>query len=407
MVAGYHGSGEAHPRPRYSLPVRVVFTNLWHEGSDPDAWIARDTLRRELARGLAALGHEVTVVQELGVAAERQDGPVRWIFVPPSAAARLSRAVLRGGGRTDARVKAPATHLLAPVSALRPEILHSFDLAFYPTLALLGRLAERQGAALIAHFHGGAPARTRLLKAVEADALGRTRRLLFTTRERGLQWVASGALADDRKIVEVFESSSVLTPGPAPRLAGAPALLHVGRLDPVKDPLTTIAGFRRLLARLPGAHLTLCWSDGPLEAEVRAACAGLPVTLLGRVPRDGMEALYRGADALVQASLREVCGYAALESLACGTPLLVSDIPPFRRLTDGGRLGRLFPTGQPAALAEAALDLWEARQMGQLGVSEVRGWFEEALAFPTLSRVVEEVYRTCLQEMRAIGKASP
>lgn len=380
--------------------MRVVFTNLWPAGEDPDACIAADTLRRELSRALAARGHEITVVQELPVVAERWDGPVRWIFVPPSPSARVSRALWRARGRADATVKAPASHLLAPVAALRPEIIHSFDLAFYPTLALLGLQAERLGAALVAHFHGGAPARTSALRVVERAALRRTHRLLFTDRERGMQWVRSGALPDDRRIVEVFESSSTFSPGPAPRLPGSPALLHVGRLDAVKDPHTTLAGFRLLLRDEPGAHLSLCWRGGALEPELRALAADLPVSFLGPVPATGMELLYRGADALIQASRREVCGYAVLESLACGTPVLLSDIPPFRRLTDGGRVGRLFRPGDPAALAEAGRALLSERRAGRLGVPQVRGWFDAALSFPMLARAVDAVYQRCREELR-------
>lgn len=384
--------------------MRVVLTSLWSEGGDPDAWIARDTLRRELSRALAARGHEVVVVQELAVAAERRDGPVRWIFRPPSALARAGRSLLRG--REDAMVKSPATHLLAPVAALRPDVIHSFDLAFYPTLALLGRLAARQGAALVAHFHGGAPARTRALRAVERDALSRVQRLLFTTRERGLEWVRSGALADEARIVEVFESSSVFRPGPAPRLPGSPALLHVGRLDAVKDPLTTIRGFSRLLRHEPEARLTLCWTGGALEGELRRAAEGLPIDWRGRVDPAGMEALYRGADLLVQSSVREVCGYAVLEALSTGLAPVLSDIPPFRRLTDEGRVGRLFAPGDPDALAGALRDALAARRDGRLGPEPVRAWFDRRLAFPVLAAEVEAVYESCLQEIRSTGQGA-
>lgn len=380
--------------------MRVTLVNLWHEGSDPEAWIVRDKLRRELSRALAARGHEVTVVQELDRAAELHDGPVRWIFVPPAVSSRVLRAALAGMGRDDASVKAPAPHVHAPVEALRPEIIHSFDLASYPMLAGLGEVAARCGASLVAHFHGGAPARTWPLRRIERVALSRTDRLLFTTRERGLDWVRSGALADDRKIVEIFESSSIFTPGDrAARLRGAPALLHVGRLDPVKDPLTTLRGFRLLLAHEPGAHLHLAWTGGALEAEVRRLAEGLPVTWLGRVPPAQMEALFRGADALLQSSVREVCGYAVLESLATGTPPVLSDIPPFRRLTDGGRIGRLFAPGDPRALAEAVASLLVSQRAGQLDAAVVRGWFDRALSFPVLAAAVERVYESCRQEM--------
>lgn len=330
------------------------------------------------------------------------DGPVRWIFSPPDPLARLGRRLL--APRDDAAVKAPAWHVLAPVARTRPEVIHSFDLAFYPTLAGLALLARAQRSALVVTFHGGAPARNPALKVVERLALRGCQRLMFTTRERGQEWVRSGALPDDRPIAEVFESSSVFTPAArGPRLPGAPALLHVGRLDPVKDPRTTILGFKALLHRLPGAVLSMAWTGGPLERELRALAEGLPVRWMGRVPRAEMEALLGSADLLVQSSTREVCGYAVLEALAVGTAPVLSDIPPFRRLTDQGRVGALFPVGDPQGLAAAVERAWEGVQRGALGPARVRAWFDEALSFEVLAGVIEGVYRSALQEMRSTG----
>jgi len=388
--------------------MRVVFTSLHSEGADPDAWIARDLPRRELARALAARGHEVTVLVELAVAAERRDGPVRWIFLPPDPLARAGRALLRD--RPDAMVKAPSLHLLAPLARLRPDVIHCFDLVFYPTLAPLGALARRLGAALVATFHGGAPARTRPLRLVERHALAGVQRLLFTTRAQGLPWVASGALPDDRKIAEVFEWSSTFHPADpaaaraASGLRGDPAILHLGRLDPVKDPLTTLRGFARLLQPHPGARLTMAWTEAPQLDEVRRLARELPVTLLGRVPEDQVETLLQGADLLVQASRREVCGRAVVEALACGVVPVLSDIPPFRRLLDGGRVGRLFAPGDPEALAAAAGDALAARAAGALTPALVRSWFDAAISPPALAATLEAIYESCRQE-RSVAPA--
>ncbi len=363
----------------------MVFANTWYDRSwtGPDAVIAGDHLRRELSRRLAGRGHELHVVQEHPQPATVQDGAVTWHFVPPSALTRASRALLRAAGRVeDAVPKSPTDALARAVGGLAPDLIHTFDLAFYPSLWLLGRL----GAPIVAHFHGGAPARTALLRRVERAALAPVDRLLFTTRERGAEWVRAGAVPDEGRIAEVFESSSVYTPGPAERLPGHPAVLHVGRLDPVKDPLTTVAGFRRVLDRLPDAHLTLAFRDAPLRAEVESAVRGLPVTLLGAVADP--ERLYRGADLLVQASLREVCGMAPLESLACGTPVVLSDIPPFRRLTDGGRVGALFPIGDAEALADAI----HAEATRPTPRTDVRAWFDAGLSFDALAAAVDTVY---------------
>lgn len=371
--------------------MRVAFTNLWHpRGLSPEGVLAGDPLRRELARALAALGHEIHVVQEHPVRTRIADGPVSWHFVPPSPLARAVRAVL--APRPDAMVKAPATHLIPTVAAIAPDLLHSFDLAFYPSLALLGRYARAHGIPLVAHYHGGAPARLAALRTVERYALARADRLLFTNRERGEDWVRSGALPDGLRIVEVPETSSTFTPGPAARLPGHPAILHAGRLDPVKDPLTVVHGFRRALATLPEAHLTLAYTDAPLLDEVRAAAQGLPVTFLGRREPEAMEALHRGADLYLQASLREVCGAAVLEAMAVGTPVVLSDIPPFRRLTDHGRVGRLFPVGNATALADALVSPQER--------APVRPWFDSALSFAALARTTDALYRALRRPTR-------
>ena len=140
--------------------------------------IAADNLRRELARALARRGHSLSVVVEHPRAAEIMDGPVRWIFSPPDPLARLGRRLL--APRDDAAVKAPAWHVLAPIARTRPEIIHSFDLAFYPTLAGLALLARAQRSALVVTFHGGAPARNPALKVVERLALRGCQRLMFT-----------------------------------------------------------------------------------------------------------------------------------------------------------------------------------------------------------------------------------
>lgn len=375
--------------------MRVALVNTWHTATEPGAQISADPLRRELAHALAARGYHVEVIQELPEAATVLDGPVRWTFVPPSVATRLARRALTALGRNDAMVKVPSPHLAAAATASGADIVHSFDLAAYPLLAALGRDTRRRGAALVAHYHGGAPARTGALRQLERAAFANVDRFLFTTRLHAAPWLSTNALVDESRVVEVFETSSTLRPGDqaAARaltgLRGLPALLHLGRLDTVKDPLTTVAGFRAALAQRPTAHLTFAWTDAPLLDAIQAAAIGLPVTFLGRVAPDRVEALLRAADGLVQSSTREVCGRAVLEAFACGTPCVLSDIPSFRRITDGGRVGALFPVGRADALASAlvGLDFAAAR-------APTRARFDAALSFDRLADSIDRVYQT-------------
>ena len=182
---------------------------------------------------------------------------------------------------------------------------------------------------------------------------------------------------------------------PLPRRAPGPSLLHLGRLDPVKDPLTTLGGFSRLLRVRPEARLTLAWNEGPLEASVRRRVAEPDlrgrVELRGRVTREEVRGLLAAADALVQASVREVCGIAVLEALAAGVPPVVSDIPAFRMLTDHGRFGRLFPVGDPVGLAHAALVVLAERP-------DPRPWFARALSFAALAPRLVAAYEEALAD---------
>lgn len=56
---------------------------------------------------------------------------------------------------------------------------------------------------------------------------------------------------------------------------------------------------------------------------------------------------------LVAGSRHEGSGYAVIEALACGVVPVVTDIAPFRALTDRGRVGALWPVGNAERLARA------------------------------------------------------
>jgi alpha-1,6-mannosyltransferase len=103
-------------------------------------------------------------------------------------------------------------------------------------------------------------------------------------------------------------------------------LVHCGRLSAEKKPqrsLTTLATLRA--AGLP-VRLVVA-GDGPLRSRLvrRAARAGLPVTFAGFLPgRADLAALLASADVAIAPGPAETFGLAALEALACGTPVVVS-----------------------------------------------------------------------------------
>jgi teichuronic acid biosynthesis glycosyltransferase TuaC len=130
-----------------------------------------------------------------------------------------------------------------------------------------------------------------------------------------------------------------------------PLLLSVGALIPRKGHDLAI----RALAELPGVTLMIA-GKGPeqaaLEALARAIGVQDRVRLLGPRPHEALPALAAAADVGVLVSASEGLANAWVESLACGTPLVLSDVGGARELVDRPEAGRIVPR-EPAAIAAA------------------------------------------------------
>jgi glycosyltransferase involved in cell wall biosynthesis len=134
--------------------------------------------------------------------------------------------------------------------------------------------------------------------------------------------------------------------------AAAPYVVFAGRLAPQKNLPWLIAALRQVFASHPGTALIA--GEGPdraaLEAQVRALGLGDRVRFLGY--RDDPWALMKATAVLVNPSRFEGQPNAVVEAMACGLPVVVSDIPEHRELL-AGDLGTLVPSDDVAGLAAA------------------------------------------------------
>jgi glycosyltransferase involved in cell wall biosynthesis len=179
------------------------------------------------------------------------------------------------------------------------------------------------------------------------------------------------------------------------RAEGQPALLWVGRLNAIKDPITVLDGFERALGTLPRAVLTMVFGSDDLLPVVRrrvreSTALARSVRLVGFVPHDQIAAFYSAADLFVLGSAHESCGYALIEACACGVTPVVTNIPPFRAITDNGSIGALWTHGDAAdcargLIAAANRDLNEQRR-------RVLAHFEQRLSWPVVGRQAVAIY---------------
>ncbi|MDG4798591.1 glycosyltransferase family 4 protein [Micromonospora sp. WMMD1082] len=349
----------------------------------------------DLAEALIGLGHEVSVL-----APADEDSPLPPYVVP------AGRSVPLPYNGSVARVA------FGPVSTARVrrwitrgdfDVLHVHEpLAL--SLSMVAVLSAR--GPVVATFHT-AMTRSRMLAAAQGA--------LQIVLERITARIAVSALA--RKVqVEHLDGGAVEIPNgvavakfaavePLPGWPGecAPGrggtLGFLGRFtEPRKGFPILRDAFVELARQRPGLRLLVA---GPGDAD--DLFDRFPpdlrdrVTFLGLVSEEDKARMLRSVHLYVAPNTGgESFGMILTEALAAGTTVVASDLDAFRRVLDGGRAGRLFPTGDAAALRETLTGLLDdPAQRAELTAcgDQVVASFD----WPVVARRVLEVYAAAIE----------
>jgi teichuronic acid biosynthesis glycosyltransferase TuaC len=156
-----------------------------------------------------------------------------------------------------------------------------------------------------------------------------------------------------------------------------PTLVSVGALIPRKRHHLTIAA----MALLPEFSLLIA-GEGPERAALAAQIESLGlserVRLLGPLPHADLPALYGAADASVLASAREGWANVLLESMACGAPVVASDIPGNPEVVREPAAGLIVRENTAAGIAAGVRALFAALPSREAtrAYAERHGWEE-------------------------------
>lgn len=377
---------------------------------------------RELACGLTARGHEVTILaghQTPGAPDDARTGGVRVVRYP---GAGNPMAFMREGRRACARLCAERpfdvvhTHFayaaVGPLRAVPRGVPHLRS--FYGPWDEEGWVEDTTGP-LGAQGKAKARVKRSLRHQVEAANLRRSRAVIvlsehsrgevraFSCPDRDIHLIAGGT--DVQRFVPAKDKAVVR------RSLGLPPdrtlLLSVRRLAPRMGLDNLIRALPAVVARRPNV-LLLIGGKGSERERLERLAADLGMTahirLLGFIPDDRLAAHYQAADLFVLPTLAlEGFGLVTTEALSCGTPVIGTPIGATPEILGGldQRLIALDTT--PDALAQALLSFLSGAWSADLTPARLHSYVAERYTWERHIAETEDLYRTVLRAGQATG----
>lgn len=360
------------------------------------------TVAQNLARGLAARGHEVEVRTAAG-----QGGAGEGVGEEDGVLVRRERPRFAIGN-------APLLTGLTRLAGFDVVHLH-LPFMFGAEALLAARAPRRRRVALVASYHNllvGEGARAPIFRAYEAT-VGRAivrhaDRVCVVSRAHAetVPYLAALARRRAERVVELPNGVDLEAFAPGDGSAaraqiGVPpdavVAVYVATLDRahhLKRPDLAIAALAA--ASDERLHLVMV-GGGESEPELRsrASAAGVAerVHFAGEADHTRLPALLRAGDVFLLTSDLESFGIVLVEAMACGLPVIASDLPGVRAVVRAGEHGELVPPGDAGAFA-AALDRLAAAgpdrraELGRAG----RAHAEAHYGWPGIVKRIEDIY---------------
>jgi glycosyltransferase involved in cell wall biosynthesis len=322
----------------------------------------------------AIFASEVARRFELVRFATNHPGPARRGPLGRAGNAALARTLgLDGAWNLDAR------DVLARFAAAldaRPDLvhLHSWHGWDFWLAARMARLARLRGAASLLHVHGNFDAFEPTWSGAKRAAFRRALRApdrLVVLSESWERWFTAWMDAARIEVVPNGVDTERFRPA-AERPLTPLRVLFLGTRDPdTKGAYDLLAAAPSIFEAVPSAQIIFAGEDAErIEARcVRGREWASRCEFVGALDRTGVEAQLAAAHLLVLPSHREAFPVALLEAMACGLPVVASDLHAIREalpVPDGGALVAPGDAGATSALASAMIALlrdasWRAR----------------------------------------------
>lgn len=169
---------------------------------------------------------------------------------------------------------------------------------------------------------------------------------------------------------------------------GEKFLLYVGTIEPRKNLITLVLAFEQVFSRHGDLQLVIAGRRGWIVEElfnyVSRSAIAKNVIFTGYLTDEELRDLYSGCHVFISPSLYEGFGLPPLEAMACGAPVIASDIASHREVLAGN--ARLVSPHDFGGLKDSILELLEdaekRERLSQSGVACARqfSWAKTAAA---------------------------
>jgi glycosyltransferase involved in cell wall biosynthesis len=182
-----------------------------------------------------------------------------------------------------------------------------------------------------------------------------------------------------------------------------PSILFMGRLEKIKGVDILIRSIPFVANSIPDVHLYIAGSgeeEGKLKHLVKKLDIGENVTLLGFVSEDEKWSYYKSTDLCVVPSVEGPFGIVLLEAMACGKPVIASNVGGIPYIVEDGKTGLLFECGDIEGLTEKVSTLLQNKEMrekmGAEGLEKAKEFSWDMIAERTV-----ELYKEVISEAHA------
>jgi len=240
---------------------------------------------------------------------------------------------------------------------------------------------------------------------------------LYQSDTRKLQVIPPGVDLSRFYPIPKDEAKGVIGIPPEDRI-----ILYVGRIEPLKGIDTLLHALAQMQSSKTGQccphYLVIIGGDPEATQEsMTSEMARLQqlaveldikdlVLFLGKRAQDSLPYYYSAADVVVVPSHYESFGMVALEAMACGTPVIASQVGGLAFLVKDGVTGFVIPDNEPHLLADRLVDILSNQELqnylGQQGKLTARDYSWEKIA----ARIFN-VYNDLLRLRKELHSAAP